>query len=106
MKPRSGTPPILISALLVLGGCLSADPAKFQAQLREWVPVGTSAADAQQIMEGRAFQCHLITTNNMFNSMGVDYLDCEREEYRFHDWYVRFILQDGRVSDYQNVNSQ
>ena len=90
---------------LLLVGCLSSDPAQFETQVRQWVPVGTSAADAQRIMEHRGFECHLITTNNPFNSIGFDYLDCDREQARFHDWSARFILQDGRVSEYGRIKT-
>jgi hypothetical protein len=83
----------------LLTGCLSSDPAKFEAQVQKWVPLGISAADAQRIMELRGFECHLITTNNPFNLTGFDYLDCDLDQVRFHDWSARFILQDGKVSE-------
>ena|SRR6186713_545461 len=90
---------------LLLMGCLSADPAKFETQVRKWVPIGTSVADAQRIMEHHGFECRLITTNNLFNSGGFDYLDCDQEQVRFHDWSARFILQDGRVSEYDRIKT-
>ena len=51
-------------------------------------------------MEHYGFDCHYITTNNTFNSSGFDYLDCDREQVRLHDWSVRFIFQDQKVSAY------
>src|SRR5262249_10015680 len=86
---------VVITALL---GCASSDSAKFGSQIRQWVPIGTPVADARQIMEYRAFECHLIAASNIFNFSGVDCLDCERS--RFHDWSARFIIQDGKVTDY------
>ena len=98
---------ILLMPLVValLTGCLSSDPTRFESKVRGWVPPGTSAADALRIMERHGFECHVITTNNPFNSIGYDYLDCEKEEVRFHDWYARFILQDGKVSAYGPVKT-
>ena len=89
----------------VLTGCLSSDPIKFESKVRDWISLGTTAADARRIMERHGFECHLITTNNLFNSIGFDYLDCEKEQVRFHDWNARFILQDGKVSAYGPIKT-
>jgi hypothetical protein len=91
--------------LPILTGCLSSDPIKFESKVRDWIPLGTTAADARRIMESHGFECHLITTNNLFNSIGFDYLDCEKEQVRFHDWYARFIFQDGKVSAYGPITT-
>lgn len=98
---------ILLMPIVVgtLTGCLSSDPRKFENKVRGWVPPGTPTADALQIMQHHGFECHLITTNNPFNSIGYDYLDCEKEMVRFHDWYARFILQDGKVSAYGPIKT-
>ena len=92
-------------ALGMATGCLSSDPGKFESQVRGWVPTGTPTADAMRIMEQHGFECHLFTTNHPFNSIGQDYLDCEKERIRFHDWYARFILQDGKVSAYGPIKT-
>ena len=89
----------------MLTACLSPDRVKFESKVREWVPLGTDAADAQRIMERHGFECHLITTNNVFNSRGVDYLDCEKEQVMFHDWNARFIFRDGKVSAYGPIST-
>src|SRR5207253_2699236 len=92
---------LLISmGVAMLTGCLSSDPVQYERTVRGWIPLGTPAADALRIMKRHGFECHLITTKNPFNSIGLDYLDCEKEQVRFHDWYARFILQDGKVSAY------
>ncbi|MEO8426049.1 MAG: hypothetical protein ABI651_02950 [Verrucomicrobiota bacterium] len=92
---------LLISiAISILTACLSPEHVKFESKVREWVPLGTDASDAQRTMERHGFECHLITTNNVFNSRGFDYLDCEMIQVMFHDWNARLILQDGKVSAY------
>ena len=96
---------LLPTVAALMTGCLSSDPAKFESKVRGWIPPGTSAADAMRIMKHHGFECHLITTNNPFNSIGLDYLDCEKERVRFHDWYARFILRDGKVSDYGPIKT-
>jgi hypothetical protein len=90
----------------ILTACLSTDPVKFESKVREWVPLGTDVADARRIMERHGFECHLITTNNVFNSLGSDYLDCEMEQVMFHDWNARFIFRDGKVSAYGPISTK
>jgi hypothetical protein len=86
-------------------GCFSSKQAKFESTVHEWVPLGTTVAEAKRIMERHGFECHLITTNNPFNSLGLDYLDCDAERVRFHDWSARFIFQDGKVSAYGPITA-
>jgi len=93
----------IVAALLA--GCLSSDPVKFESKVRVWVPLGTTAADASRIMTQHGFDCYRFTTNNPFNSIGLDYLDCEMENVMFHDWYARFILRDGKVSEYGPIRT-
>jgi hypothetical protein len=96
---------LLTPIVAVVTGCLSTDPVKFDSKVRGWVPPGTPTADAMLIMKHHGFECYLITTNNPFNSTGQDYLDCEVEKARFHDWSARFILQDGKVSGYGPIKT-
>jgi len=56
-------------------------------------------------MKGHSFECRLISTNNPFNLIGFDYIDCEKTQVRFHDWYARFILKDGKVSSYGPITT-
>ena len=90
----------------LLTGCASSDPARFESRVREWVPLGTAVTDAERIMERHGFDCHLITTNNPFNSSGIEYLDCDKEQVRFHDWSARFVVQDGKVSAYGPITAK
>ena len=91
---------VVILAGLAGGGCISKNTEKFQQQVKKWVPVGTKTEKAQHIMEGKGFECSVIKHDNLFNTNGVDYMDCIREQVWFHDWQARFMLRDGKVSDY------
>jgi len=101
--------PLLILLLPTVGwlmtGCASSDPVRFESKVREWVPLGTPVPDAERIMERHGFECHRITANNPFNSSGIEYLDCDKEQVRFHDWSARFVVQDGRVSAYGPITA-
>ncbi len=98
---------LLVSTVTSLvTGCVSSDPAKFESKVRKWVPLGTPVVDAARIMEHHGFDCHFITTNNPFNASGVEYLDCEREQVRFHDWSARFVVRDGKVAAYGSMKSK
>ncbi len=51
---------LALTVVLVVGGCahdekLSDQPAQAATQIQNWVPVGTSLADAQHIIEQRHF---------------------------------------------------
>ncbi len=99
-------PILLISVgVAILTGCLSSDAVKFERKVRDWIPLGTPATEALRIMNRHGFECHPITANNPFNAIGLDYLDCEKEQVRFHDWYARFILRDGKVSAYGPIRT-
>jgi hypothetical protein len=93
---------ILLVALVgcLGGGCVSTDPQKFVAQVRKWVPLDTPVADAERIMTHHGFECQRVTRDHPFNRFGVDYLDCDREQIRLHDWNVKLFLEDGKVSRY------
>lgn len=98
---RSKSPLALCLVLAcLLAGCVSANPRKFSEQVREWVPLGTPAAKAQRIMEHHGFECRLISKDHPFNSSGVAYLDCVREQVRMHTWEVKLFLEDGQVNRY------
>ena len=83
-----------------LGGCISRNPEKFDAQLREWVPVGMKETKAEKVMTKKGFECTLVGHGTVFNTNDVDYLDCVREQVWFHDWDARIILKDGKVIGY------
>jgi len=94
---------VILAVLLAGGlcaGCVSASLEKFNRQVQEWVPLGTSVADAERIMGQHGFECSLLTRDHPFNAYGVDYLDCDKEQVRLHDWNVKLFLKDGKVSRY------
>jgi hypothetical protein len=82
------------------GGCISANPTKFDEQVRQWVPVGTPLADARHIMEHHGFECILVKKDNRFNGDGADSLDCAKEGGSFHNWSARFFLNNDKVTGY------
>jgi hypothetical protein len=92
---------ILLAALgWLAGGCVSSNPQHFTAQVRKWVPLGTPATEAERVMTHHGFDCQLLTKDHPFNQSGADYLSCDKEHVRLHDWSVKFILEDGKVSKY------
>jgi hypothetical protein len=96
-------PTLLLLVLLIGGlgaGCVSTDRQKFGAQVREWVPLDTPVAEAERIMTHHGFECQRLSKDHPFNQYGVDYLDCDREQIRMHDWNVKLFLEDGKVSKY------
>ena len=90
----------LLAAVSIFTGCVTFDPDKFDTQVHEWVPLGTSLAKARRTMEHHAFEVAWIKKNNPFNQLGTDYLDCTRNQVYMHDWSVRFIIRDGKVAEY------
>jgi hypothetical protein len=95
---------IIIASITLIAwccvGCMSTNPEKFTRQVKEWVPIGTPAAEAQRTMEHHGFECQLLTKDHPFNKYGMDYLDCDQEQVRLHDWHVQFFVEDGKVSKY------
>ena len=51
-------------------------------------------------MTRHGFECRRLTKDHPFNQYGEDYLDCDREQIRMHDWNVKLFLEDGKVSRY------
>jgi len=82
------------------GGCISANPLKFDEQVRQWVPMGTPLAEARRTMEHHGFECILVKKDNRFNGDGMDSLDCVKEGGSFHNWSARFFLKDDQVTGY------
>src|SRR5262249_53916338 len=89
-----------LGLLLAVGwpGCTSPTPQKFTQQIKDWVPLGTPVAEAKHTMEHHGFECQLLTKDHPFNKYGVDYLDCDEEQVRLHDWHVKLFIKDGKVS--------
>ncbi len=93
----------LLAFVLLIAGCVSTKPEKFAAQVRHWVPIGTSATEAERIMTNKGFECHTWSKHSPFNRFGVEYMGCEREQVMMHDWSVRLFLDDGQVIGYGPV---
>jgi hypothetical protein len=93
----------LLAIMLLSAGCVSTDPEKFAGQVRDWVPVGTSEKAAQRIMTRKGFECYTFKKDSPFNPFGEDFLGCEREQFRMHDWSVKFLLKDEQVIGYGPV---
>ena len=50
---------VCITGILGYGctGCMTVNPQRFEKEYKSWVPVGTSAADAERIMKKHGFKC-------------------------------------------------
>ena len=101
---------LALAFVLAVGGCahrdrLSEQPAEAVAQIQHWVPVGTSLADAQSIMEQHHFACSVKTKSNFGDLEAADFLYCDRKDTDrqaapivTRRWQVALILADGKVS--------
>ena len=87
-------------ALVLLTGCASTDDEKFGQEVQKWVPLGTSAKEAQRIMESHGFDCSVLKKDSPFNHHGTDAIECERGEAWLHTWSTVIYLADDKVSGY------
>lgn len=102
---------LILALTLALTGCTSEEqlrPKTATAQIMNWVPVGTSLANAKHIMEQRRFTCSLMTNSNFGDLKAIDFLYCDRSDSSnivtpivVRRWQVALILGDGKVSDVQ-----
>jgi hypothetical protein len=98
------------AVLLAVSGCahdekLSDQPTQAEAQIQNWVPIGTSQADAQRIMEQHHFTCSMATNSSFENLTNINFLRCN---YRlannrfiptvYQEWMAAVVLDDGNVS--------
>jgi hypothetical protein len=96
--------------MIAVGGCaheekLSEQPAQAATQVQNWVPVGTSLAEAKHIMEQHHFTCSVMTNSSFGDLKAADFLYCDR---RIADnpvtpavlrrWQVALVLSDGKIS--------
>jgi hypothetical protein len=95
---------LLLAFVLFASGCASTNPEKLAQQVKGWVPIGTSAKEAERIMTRHSFECHRLRKDNPFNPLGSDYLGCDRQNYRLHDWSVKLLLQDEKVVGYGPIS--
>lgn len=80
--------------------CASNRPDKFEAKIREWIPLGTPERKAEEIMKKHGYECRLVSADSRFNPTGKSYLDCERENAFLHNWNVRFFVVDDKIAEY------
>ena len=95
---------LLLVSVFFTSGCASTNPEKLAQQVKGWVPMGTPAKEAERIMARHSFECHRLRKDNPFNSLGSDYLGCDRQNYRLHDWSVKLLLQDEKVVGYGPIS--
>jgi hypothetical protein len=78
-------------------GCMSANPERFEKQVKSWVPLGTSASDAERNIKKHGFKCERarFPSGDPWNG---PILRCRRENYFLNRvWNVNLFLQDERV---------
>lgn len=82
---------------------LSEQPEQAAVQVRKWIPDGTPAADARQIMELHHFTCSEVTNGNFAGLDYPDYLYCDHKGPQSNStvqrWQAALVLRDGKVSD-------
>lgn len=101
---------LALAFVLAVGGCahrdwLSERPAEAVAQIQHWVPVGTSLADAQSIMEQHHFTCSVKKNSSFGDLKAANFLYCNRKDTNrrvtpvvTRRWQVALVLADGKVS--------
>ena len=55
-------------------------------------------------MARRGFEVHRLSKENPFNPFGSDYLGCDRQNFRLHDWSVKLLIKDDKVAGYGPVS--
>jgi hypothetical protein len=101
---------VALTIVLAAGGCahnekLSEQPTQAASQIQSWVPVGTSLADAQHIMQQHHFTCSVMTNSSFGDSKAVVFLYCDRHvadrqatRVVVRRWQVALIVSDGKIS--------
>jgi hypothetical protein len=79
---------------------MTTNPDKFEKQYKSWVPIGTSASDAERIMREHDFRCE----RRKFPSghpWDGPILACRREnQFLNRTWIVALFLKEDRVVGY------
>jgi hypothetical protein len=101
---------LALAFILALAGCahdekLSEQPATAVTQIQNWIPVGTSLADAQRIMEQHLFICSTMTNSSFGDLKAADFLYCDRRDSDSRvtpivtrRWQVALVVADGKIS--------
>jgi hypothetical protein len=92
---------IAFIVLLAISGCasnekLSDRPAEATAQIQRWVPVGTSQADAQRIMEQHRFTCYSTNADSLYFDYRLPNSHVTPTVYQM--WMVTLAIDGGKVS--------
>jgi len=99
---------LVLAFILAASGCarsdkLSEQPAQAAAQIQNWVPVGTSLADARHIMEQHQFKCSVMTNSSFGDLKSADFLYCDYSASAgwpiIRRWQVALVLSDSKISD-------
>jgi hypothetical protein len=79
---------------------LSDKPVQAESQIQTWVPVGTQAARAQEIMQQHGFTCDTVTNANFADLSGVDFVYCRYSKGNIvqRHWMAALILKEQAVS--------
>jgi len=95
-------------AVHAVSGCthdeaLSDQPTQAAAQIRAWIPVGTSQTDAQRIIEQHRFTSSLKTNCSFGNLKAADFLYCDYSTGWpvSRRWQVALVVSGGKISDVQ-----
>jgi hypothetical protein len=84
---------------------LSDKPEEAAAQIRGWVPFGTSQVEAQRIMEQHNFSFSILTNSTFGDVRKSDFIYCDRRESAgwpvVRRWQVALFLTNGDVAGEQ-----
>jgi hypothetical protein len=101
---------LALGVMLAICGCahnekLSKEPAQAAVQIEKWIPVGTSLATAEHVMELHNFSCSVMTNSSFGDLKFANFLYCDR---RVADsqvtpivvrrWQVALVVADGKIS--------
>src|SRR4051812_8864835 len=76
---------LALAFVLAVAGCthderLPEQPAAATAQIRSWIPVGTSLPDARRILEQHHFNCSIKTNRSFGDLKGIDFIYGDRRD--------------------------
>lgn len=95
---------VLSAAFVLVAGCSypPADREAFGVQVREWVPVGTSVADAARTMKGKRFHIGREHPLDWWEDQR-EYLICSRRKvilpFSHRGWRVILKIEEERIAD-------
>ena len=97
-----------LATMLAISGCahderLPDGPAQAAAQIRVWIPAGTSQSDAEHIMQQHHFTCSVMTNSSFGDLKTADFLYCSQSASAGwpvqRRWQVALVLTNSQVSD-------